>query len=387
MVLLVVFSIGLFVNEGAQAKDELKLPSVLRIWTYGTGSTGYYCSMGMAPSISKLTGMTVRVIPGGTGMGRLSALIRGEGELLLVSSSSYWCASRGYLDYADPKWGPQKLRLVYGGQSFNMGVMVRGDSGIKVMSDLKGKRFPYTPGNPTGNLFQEAYLAFGGLTWKDVKVIKIGSWSDAMRSVVRGECDGTGTTFTTAAARETAAGPHGIYYIPMPHKDKKAWARYQKVMPFSHPHMNTRGPGLSEKNPHEGNSYRQPYAAYADLPDDIAYAFAKAAYEGYDQFKDRHTDLVDFDQKCTIENITDYSLPMHPGAIKFFKEIGKWTDKAQKWQEERLLVEKTIDALWYDAPMEAQKAGIKVGKKGWPEFWRQLSEKKLAGLKLRYAYP
>ena len=382
-----LFIAGLLFVQWTQAQSPAGLPKVLRIWTYGTGSTSYYNSMGMAQTIGKLSGMTVRVMPAGTDTARFAALKKGEGDMVLISDSSYWSASRGYLDYADPAWGPQKLRMVYGGQKFNMGVMTTANSGIKKMSDIKGKRFPYVPGNPAGNLFNQAFLAYGGLNWSDVRVVRFGSWDDAMRSVVRGQSDACGTTLTTAACIETAAGPKGIYLIPMPPDEKEAWARFHSVMPFGQPNLNKRGGGVSPDRPHQGCGYHSPYASYDSLPDQIAYAFAKAAYNGYEEFKDRHVDLKEYSPESVSEHmITDYVLPMHPGSIKFFKEIGKWSGKMQQWQEERLLIEKELLKLWSEASAAATAKGIKVGDKEWPDFWQAFSREKVGKLKFRFAF-
>lgn len=379
--------LGLFSIKEGLTQTPQELPKVLRIWTYGTGSTSYYNSMGMSQTIQKLSGMTVRVMPAGTDTARFAALKKGEGDMVLISDSSYWSASRGYLDYADPAWGPQKLRMVYGGQIFNMGVMTTADSGIKKMSDIRGKRFPYVPGNPAGNLFNQGYLAYGGLNWSDVKIVRFGSWDDAMRSVVRGQSDACGTTLTTAACIETAAGPKGIYLIPMPPDDKEAWARLQSVTPFARPNLNKRGGGVSPDHPHQGSGYHSPYASYDSLPEQIAYAFAKAAYNGYEEFKNRHVDLKEYGPESVSEDmITDYVLPMHPGCIKFLKEIGKWSGKMQQWQEERLLIEKELLKLWSEAPAAAAAKGIKVGDKEWPDFWQAFSREKIGKFKFRYAY-
>jgi len=389
IILTFVFALVFFCGGNVLAKNP-KLPNMLRIWTHGSGTTGYYSAMGMGPVIQERTGMLVRLVPAESDVARFMGakqLAKGsQSSVLLLTDASTWTASRAALDFAAPQWGPQKVRLIYGGTGLHMGVMTRADSGIKVMSDLKGKRWPRLLGYPAVDLFHNAFLAFGGLTNDDVKLVTYSSWSDAMRSVLRGECDATGTTFTTAAAVETAAGPHGIYHIPMPPDDKKAWDRFHEYMPFAHPHLNTRGGGLSPENPHHGMSYREPYSGYAHVPDEVVYAFAKAAYEGYDDFKDKHSDLVDFSPDCTVEHITEYPIPMHPGSIKFFKEIGKWNDKAQKWQEERLLLEEEIEKAWLEAPFAAEKVGINLGGKGWVDFWEKFRNERLSKLDLKYAY-
>ena len=374
----------------AQAQKQSKLPDIIRIWTYGTGSTGYYSAMGIAGTATNILGVDVRSMGAPTDITRYDALRKGMGEFVLISSISYWLASRGYLDYADPaNWGPQRLRLVYGGQNFHMGVMTHADSGIKTMSDLKGKRFPYAPGNPVGNRFNLAFLRFGNLTWDDVKKINFASWSDCMRSVVKGDCDAAGTTLTTAAARETAASPRGIYVIPMPFEDKEGWKRVRDECPVIQQHYATRGAGASPQKPVPNVSYKQPFACYDKLSDDVAYAFVKALWEGYEDFKGKTADLIDWDHNCTLGkgHLEQYSIPLHEGAIRFFKEKGLWTERTEKWQQERLMIESKVHTLWAIAPEIAKREGISVGQKGWDEWWEKYCRSELAKLELKYAYP
>ena len=80
-------------------------------------------------------------------------------------------------------------------------------------------------------------------------------------------------------------------------------------------------------------------ASYDWLSDEIAYTVTKAVHGGYDIFKDKHQELKEWtlDQALKTDGIT---IPYHPGSIKYFKEIGKWTPEHEKWQAKMLKEQK-----------------------------------------------
>lgn len=62
-----------------------------------------------------------------------------------------------------------------------------------------------------------------------------------------------------------------------------------------------------------------------DMPEDVAYTIVKNIYENYDE-------LCVYNQSCSALKIEDAmegireQIPVHPGAVKYFKEAGVWND-------------------------------------------------------------
>jgi hypothetical protein len=59
----------------------------------------------------------------------------------------------------------------------------------------------------------------------------------------------------------------------------------------------------------------------AAMPDDVVYSVVKAMHESKDELVKGHPIFKEFDPKRMTEEI---GVPWHPGAIKFYKEIGEW---------------------------------------------------------------
>lgn len=66
---------------------------------------------------------------------------------------------------------------------------------------------------------------------------------------------------------------------------------------------------------------------------------------------------------------TPQDAPFHPGAIRYLKEIGVWTETAQAWHEARLERMKKVQAAWDEATEAAFDQGISA--KNWPAFWAE----------------
>jgi uncharacterized protein len=58
--------------------------------------------------------------------------------------------------------------------------------------------------------------------------------------------------------------------------------------------------------------------AHKDVPDDLVYKFCELAFANRDLMVATHKSLAD----CTLENQKFLSVPLHPGAYKYFKEKG-----------------------------------------------------------------
>ncbi|NMU26845.1 C4-dicarboxylate ABC transporter substrate-binding protein, partial [Vibrio parahaemolyticus] len=58
----------------------------------------------------------------------------------------------------------------------------------------------------------------------------------------------------------------------------------------------------------------------ADVSDAVAYNVAKAVFEDFDTFKRLHPAFANLKKEDMVK--AGISIPLHPGAVKYYKEVG-----------------------------------------------------------------
>jgi uncharacterized protein len=345
----------------------VKLPKTMLWSCYDVGSTGYVQASAMADALLKKYGTRIRLIPSGTSIGRLMPLTTHRVQVGWLATEAFF-AAQGLYDFAVYEWGPQNLRVILAHPTSHA-VITTKDSGIKTLKDLKGKRVSWIPGNPSLNVKMTAYLAFAGLTWKDVTKVEFPSYGATPKGLMAGKVDAICGTVTASLIYELAASPAGVYYPPFPPSDKAAWKRMLKVCPFMKPYKETIGATLSKEHPADLVQYRYPVGTvYANTSDDFVYNLVKALDETFDLYKDSHPTMPWWAIKEA--GVPPADAPFHPGAIKYFKEKGIWTAADQQWNDEQTANLKKLQAAWEKAVVEGQAKKMKA--KQFREYWLKI---------------
>jgi hypothetical protein len=318
-----------------------ELPKLLGCTTYSVGSTGYSISMGIMEAVQESSGIKIKVVPAGTDKAKILPLKEGMMHLSLFTGAGQYYATMGLDEFAEKDWGPQPLRMVYGcPEGAIAGMMVRGNSGIKTLSDLKGKRVTLIPASPACKSLHEGYMAFGGVTWDDVNIVQVSSWGAAWSSVIDGSADTAHCLINSAKAVELAASQGGIHWLPAPPDNKEGWAKLNEFCPYLRPYKATSGAGASEENPVQIASYNYGFVCYPDLAEEVVFQITKAIWNGYDDYSVKHPTLKLWTREGALDTEA-FLTPYHPGAIKFFKEAGVWTADHEKRQA-KLLHEEAV---------------------------------------------
>ncbi|MFH1169699.1 MAG: TAXI family TRAP transporter solute-binding subunit, partial [Chloroflexota bacterium] len=315
-------------------------------WTsQSTTSVGFPSLVAVADAVSEATGVAIKVVAAGTGLDRAATMRAKESITEFANAADAFCWQTGELDLELDGWGPQIGRELWLGGPFSQGFVTQADSGIKTIQDIRGRKVTSYPSYPLVQRYHDSFLAFGGLTWEDVKPIPFASAGQAWSALVAGTVECGFLSQESASAYELEASPHGIYWIPFPASDTEGWKRLQGQCPFFFPLTVTTGPGASPANPVEIYGYVFQEIAYASMDDNLAYWLVKTKTENYDKFKDKHVYSATF----TLENavkVDRASLPFHPGAIKYYKEVGVWGAKEDAWQAKKLAEEQQFIAAW-----------------------------------------
>ncbi|WP_169568290.1 TAXI family TRAP transporter solute-binding subunit [Sneathiella limimaris] len=311
----------------ATSAGAADLPKSL-IWTaYGTTSSGYAQSVAMGNMLKNEYGTSIRVLPGKNDISRMTPLKVGKADYCACGIASYF-GQEGVMQFATPDWGPQPLRVIMTSKgSFGLGLAVAGDAGIKTPADLKGKRIAWVRGSDALNIGAEAMMAFAGLTWDDVTKVEFPGFKDSIDGVINGQADAAFSSTVSPHLKRLAASPRGITWTPMAADDAKGWSQLNGVAPYFSPTKAVVGAEISKDKPWNGAGYPYPIlVTNAPRSADEVYTLTKALVEKHDAYKDNapgakgwHIDSQSF----------EWILPYHEGAVKYFKEIGKWSDAAQ----------------------------------------------------------
>ena len=374
-------SVAAFASTALADGHAPKLPKS-NVWTaYDLGSSGYAEAAGVANAFQKKYKARVRIIPSGTSIGRLLPLTTGKAQYGFLANEAYF-AAEGTYDFAVPEWGPQDLRIITG-RLANVGMATAKDAGIKEISDLKGKRVGYVKGNPSVNVKNDAYLAFGGLTRDDVQVVWFGSYGAMKTAVIAGQLDAFGSVTTSANMREIEASPRGLHWPNFWPDNKEGWKQVTNVVSFAAPGKETKGAALSDANPAWLIGYRYPMiTTYARTSADDAYNMIKALDQSFDDYS--KTTASSFNWEVAKAGRPPYDTPAHDGAIRYMKEKGYWQPEDQAWQDKRLARLNAVLDGWDNAraafdQMRAEKAKekVKVGDDAWAAYWEDYIAKNL----------
>jgi hypothetical protein len=364
VVLIAFLCLAAVPSLAADPAKSSKLPGMMAWSAFGVGSRGYVQAAAISNALIKVYGTKVRIIPSGTSVGRLMPMKTGAADYGLLADEVYFAANAIY-EFASQSWGPQDLRVLLAHPG-PIGFVATAKSGIKTAKDCKGKRIGWIPGASTNNVKTEAFLAFAGLTWKDVQRVDMPSYGAAGKALIEGKIDAIAYGVTAPVLYELEASPQGISWVEFPASDVEGWKRIQAITPWVKPGKYDIGPGIKKGQFKEIPSYVYPQlVCYAKQDANEVYALVKAFDETFDMYKGADPEMPQW--SISEAGKTPAGAPFHEGAIRYLKEKGIWTAESDQWNAKYLERLKKVKQAWKNAVDEA--ASKKISEKDFPEFW------------------
>jgi len=290
--------------------------------TVGTGGvTGVYYAVGGA--VCRLmnknraqTGIRCSVESTGGSVFNVNAIKTGELDFGLAQSDIQFNAAKGEGQFKGN--ADADLRAVFSVHSEPFTVLARKDAGVTKFTDFKGKRF--NVGNPgSGTLSSmEELLRQMGWTKADFSLAAELKADEQGTALCDNKIDGFfyGVGHPSAAIQDptTACGAR-LIALTGPAVD---------ALVSQHPYYAkaTIPGGMYANNPNPTETYGvlATFVTSAKASDDTVYALVKAVFDNFDEFKKLHPAFAHLDPKEMIKN--GLSAPLHPGAIKYYKEKG-----------------------------------------------------------------
>lgn len=356
--------------QGAAQSGQPELPRQIAWTAYNLGTTGYNQSVAIGAMLRDKYNITLRVIPGQNDVSRLLPLNTGRVQFSANGVATYF-AQEGVYQFADPEWGPKPLRMLMSSSGLsNQAVAVAADTGVTTFAELRGRRVPYVRAAPALNISMEAYLACGGLTWDDVVRVDFPGYEAMWEGVINGDVDAAFGTTVSGPTRRLEASPRGITWLPAPHDDEACWQRLRSVAPYFTQYNATRGPGISDDNPQEAGTYPYPILiALEEQDENTVYWMTRVIHENYDTFKDADPGAIGWALEFQV---FDWVVPYHDGAVRYWREIGAWTDEYEAHNQELIRRQDVLATAW----QEAQGQNIR-GRDAAVENWMRVRATRL----------
>lgn len=283
---------GVFYTMGGAVSDILNENKGENDWQFSNESTG-----GSMENIRRLTS--------------------GDIDIALSNASITYFAVRGEEGF-DQAYPVQAVMTLFPNIAM---FVVKKDSGITKVQDLKGKRVAIGPEGAGFEYFVKPLLKAHGLTFDDIEEV-YGSQQSAVDYLSDGSVAAAflGGGVPTASIT-SAAATMDILLVPYGDQEK---VNLTKEYPFFHeatiPAKTYSGQDEAFQGLNVGSAH---LIVAANADEDFVYQVTKIIYENRDKISEKHK----AGNAITPENVVrNVGTEFHPGAIKYYKEAGIWPD-------------------------------------------------------------
>jgi TRAP transporter TAXI family solute receptor len=234
----------------------------------------------------------------------------------MAQSDVHYNAIKGEGQYKDKAFAD--LRSVYSVHPEPFTVLARKEANIAKFEDFKGKRF--NVGNPGSGTRASMEQLLGAMGWK----LSDFSLASELKADEHGPalCDnkidgfyyGVGHPSANIQDPTTTCGAKLVALTgPVVEKLVKDNSYFAKA---------TIPGGMYSANPNPTETYgvMATLVTSAKVPDDVVYNLVKATFDNFEEFKKLHPAFANLDPEKMVKD--GLSAPLHPGAVKFYKEKG-----------------------------------------------------------------
>ncbi len=290
--------------------------------TLPPGAINNVQAQAIAKVLQENTDLQVRVVSFNGPAAILGSVQNGQAEFAFVSNDEAGVAFQGVGEHDGRAM--EDLRLAVTAFPFKVGILVRKDSGINSVADLKGKRFPTGwQGFKQGIDLSNAMLATAGLSLDDMDGVPTANLLRAADDFKAGRLDATIFAVGAPKVAELDAAV-GIKFLDLPDTEEAA-AAMNAVRPEYHLAEQAPAPHLAGI---DGETTLMEYAVAvvvnANVSDEMVRKVDEAIYANKVGLVAGHPSFNAMTQEGL--SMKQPRVPYHPASIEFFKEKGIWQE-------------------------------------------------------------
>ena len=308
---------GAFACAAAQAQT-------IGIATSNPGSIYHSTGAAIAKVAGEAAQLKATVYPFASPTVYLPAVSAGEYAFGIANVEEVRVAVLGTAQFEGRKYADLRaVTIVY---PLRVAFFVRQDSAIKTIADLKGKRVVdgYTSQKTIPPLL-DALFATAGMTRADIQPVNVPNVVGGADAFIAGKADAFFFALGAAKVEEASASVGGIRALDVPNTADNL-AKVRKHFPPSYLRPETPGArNIGVAEPIHALAYDGVLVASVKTPEDMVYRVVKAMHANKPSLAASFGAMNLFDpaRMATALDPIDW----HPGAMRFYKELGAWPPK------------------------------------------------------------
>lgn len=297
---------ALVCGAGAVQAQQVKLMT-------GPQGGSWYPLGGAIANIADKAGLKVQVLPG-AGIANVKAVEAGKADLGFANSISTVDGVAGRDPFDKPAKNVCNVGTLYP-QYYQ--VVANADANINSLSDLKGKSLAVQPKGNTAEFISMQSLEVYGMKYADMARVSYVSYTDAVSMMKDNNAQAftLGTTVPASAIMDLASA-RDIKLIDIP--DDKFQAM-RKLNPGYTKLMIPAGSYPKQTKDVQTIGYATHVIARCDLDENVVYKVLKGMVDNKADLAAIAKAMSGVTPKMMAEDI---GVPMHKGAMKYYKEVG-----------------------------------------------------------------
>lgn len=306
----------------------------------------------LAQVMAKDTGMNVHLAHAGLKADKLKWVHYGLADMVDGGDMDFRQMLEGDKLYRNRETGAFPVRMVWVLSKYDSGFMVRGDSYIKDVCDIKPGVRVVDMSYFASQKVVEGLLAWAGIKdmEKDIKWVKAMSTEHKAHLIASGEADVAFAVPTGPITEKAEKNPHGLRWLDLnADNDPEGEKRFRQKSPVYPEYFGPMFRGVPSCRGRWGLVGADQFCCRADADTELIYHLVKWTHENYPKFKDVHPWLEWMTLQNLMEKLDHTFLPAHDGLIKYLREIGRWTDAHAERQKRNA----DLVSRWCDASQQA----------------------------------
>jgi uncharacterized protein len=308
--LLSVLMVVLMITNAVAANTTF-----LSIATASMGGSYYPIGVGFAEVIkAKVSGVEAKVEVTGGATENPKLVGSGESDIGFTNANLAYNAYTGTGIFKAKKY--DKLRLLFGGVApGTLHIVTLATSSVKTYADFKGKKVAVGPQGGGGLSMLPDILGIYGLTMNDFSASYM-SFDEGVQAVIDKHLDAALVQAPHPAPAVKNIQGSGIKFRLLEMTDAERDQLIQKFPYYNKVDLPASVYNLPAASKLVGST--NVVVVNADLSTDLIYQITKAIFENVDQVRKVHPSAASISLKNAVSNL----IPLHPGAAKYFKEVG-----------------------------------------------------------------